>query len=231
MVYGVLLAGGSGTRLGLPTPKQFLKLGTQTLLEISLDKFLACEHFKSIVVVVPGKWSEQSQKILEKYDLNSVQICIGGKSRQESLYHGLVALKNQFDISDNDIVVTHDVARPFVTLRMIEDNIKICRKCGAADTVVPVVDTIVRSLNKENIHSVPVRSELYLGRTPQTFYINQFISIYQTLTDAYLENVTDAARILIDHGVNVGLVDGDYSNLKVTTQFDLAVAKMLMSLE
>lgn len=229
MNYGVLLAGGMGTRLGLPTPKQFLKLGNKTLLEHTVEKFSVAPDLVHTVVVVPEAWYEQSKAIIDSLNLSNISICTGGKSRQESLYKGLLSISKKYDVRNDDIAVSHDVARPFVTYQMISDNIKICKKYGAADTVIPTADTIVESVNHEDISSVPIRQNMYLGQTPQTFYIKQFIEIYESLTPEYLENVTDAARILKDHGVRVGLAKGDSSNMKVTTLFDLQIANSILN--
>lgn len=229
MNYGVLLAGGMGTRLGLPTPKQFLKLGEKTLLQHTIEKFVASSDISFIVVVVPVAWFEQSLEILNQMNLSNVAICTGGETRQESLYKGLLWLREKFQITDSDLVVSHDVARPFVTLNMIRENIEVCQRFGAADTVVPSADTIVESKDGLQISSVPVRKNMYLGQTPQTFYVNSFISIYKRLDKDYLDKVTDAAKILRDNGIHVGLVKGDVSNMKITTLFDLKIAEAVIS--
>ena len=228
MIYGVLLAGGMGTRLGLPIPKQFLKLGNHTLLEHTVQKFAFNEDIAYTIVVVPENWYEQSCDIIKKLNLSNVALCIGGSTRQESLYKGLLWLKEHFNLGKADIAVSHDVARPFVTTRMIRENIDVCQRFGAADTVIPSPDTIVKSKDKEKISEVPVREEMYLGQTPQTFHIMQFIEIYKKLSPEYLSEVTDAARILADHNVAVGLVQGEVSNMKITTMFDLNVANSIL---
>lgn len=230
MIYAVLLAGGMGTRLGLPIPKQFVKLGDRTLLEHTTEKFVLDENIAYTVVVVPEAWYQQSYELVHKMNLPNLSLCIGGNSRQESLYKGLIWLTENFPIDDEDIVVSHDVARPFVTSRMIRENITVCQSHGAADTVIPSPDTIVQSKNKVTISNVPVREEMYLGQTPQTFYIKKFVNIFENLTPEYLSQVTDAARILADHDVSVGLVNGDVSNMKITTMFDLNVANSILKL-
>lgn len=229
MNYGVLLAGGMGTRLGLSTPKQFLQLGDKTLLEHSVEKFVVCPDIKHTVVVVPEAWHDQSQEIVNKLGLENISLCLGGHSRQESLFKGVSYLNERFEIDTKDIAVSHDVARPFITTDMIYQSIKVCQEFGAADTVVPSADTIVESINGKSISNVPVRQNMFLGQTPQTFFIKQFIAIYMKLSDEYLSKVTDAARILNDHGVNVGLVPGDISNLKITTLFDLKIANAILN--
>ena len=109
------------------------------------------------------------------------------------MYKGLLWLKEHFNLGKADIAVSHDVARPFVTTRMIRENIDVCQRFGAADTVIPSPDTIVKSKDKEKISEVPVREEMYLGQTPQTFHITQFIEIYKKLSPEYLSEVTDAS--------------------------------------
>lgn len=228
MVYAILLAGGMGTRLGLPVPKQFLKIGSQTLLEHTVQKFVFNEQISHTVVVVPENWYSQSEEIIKKHHFSNLSICVGGDTRQESLYKGLIWLRQNFAVTDADIAVSHDVARPFVTARMIKENIEVCQLYGAADTVVSSPDTIVRSTDRKIILEVPVREEMYLGQTPQTFFINNFIEIYEKLPSDYLTKVTDAARILSDHDVTVGLVSGDVSNMKITTLFDLNLANSIL---
>lgn len=229
MNYGVLLAGGMGTRLGLPTPKQFLKLGGKTLLQHTVEKFISCPEISYTVVVVPQAWMEHSSLIIKNMNVSNVAICEGGSSRQASLHSGLIWLKNNFKIESSDIAVSHDVARPFVSLEMIRENINVCQLHGAADTIIPATDTIVESINGNIISDVPIRKHMYLGQTPQTFFIEQFVSIYNKLDDDYLDSVTDAAKILNDHSVNVGLVKGDVSNMKITTLFDFKIAEALLS--
>lgn len=229
MVYAVLLAGGIGTRLGLPTPKQFLKLGGKTLLQHTVEKFVSCPEIRFTVVVVPQAWLEHSSQIIKNLSVENVAICEGGSTRQSSLNNGLLWLKEHFHIDTSDIAVSHDVARPFISLEMIRENINVCQLRGAADTVIPASDTIVESKDGEFISDVPIRKNMYLGQTPQTFFIEQFMSIYKTLDSQYLESVTDAAKILTDHGVPVGLVKGDVSNMKITTLHDLKIAEALLS--
>ena len=228
-VYAILLAGGVGTRLGLPIPKQFAKLGNRTIFEHTIEKFACCSQIDYTVVVVPQQWKEQSTDLLKHSQDQNVSICTGGETRQQSLYNGLIWLKEKFSITNDDIAISHDIARPFVTTRMIQDNISVCKQYGAADTVIPATDTIVCSIDNSTITNVPNRSEMFLGQTPQTFHINQFLDIYSALPLSYITKVTDAARILSDNNVKVGLVNGDVSNIKITSMFDLGVANYILN--
>lgn len=229
MNYGVLLAGGSGTRLkSASIPKQFIVLGNASLLEHAVDKFLVANCIDKIVVVVPEIWLSHAQDLLKAEIYKDVLICTGGKTRQESLYKGLKFLASKFDITTRDKVVSHDVARPFVTLRIIEDNIKALDSFDAVDTVIPATDTIVNSIDHESVTSIPNRADMYQGQTPQSFYLNDYIQLFESLTKEYLDVVTDAARIFAEHGKKVGLVKGEEFNIKITTDYDLSIANYLL---
>jgi len=157
-----------------------------------------------------------------------VFVCEGGKTRQESLYRALKFISQEFNADADDIVVSHDVARPFVTLRIIEDNISGCNEADAVDTVVPAIDTIVQSENGDFITNVPDRAQMYQGQTPQTFRLGKYVEIYETLSEEYLSHVTDAARILAENGCRVKLVQGELFNMKITTEFDFGLAEYLL---
>ena len=89
----------------------------------------------------------------------------------------------EFSFDDDSVIVTHDAVRPFVTHRIIDENIEAAKKYGACDTVIPATDTIVRSEDSENVSSIPTRSELYQGQTPQSFRIKELESVLNSLTE------------------------------------------------
>ena len=125
-------------------------------------------------------------------------------------------------------MVTHDSVRPFITLRMIQDNIELAKKHDAVDTVVEAVDTIVESTNGQFITDIPNRAHLYQGQTPQTFRCKDFIDLYGSLSEEEKEILTDACKIFVIKGKNVALAKGEYSNLKITTVTDLKIAKSMI---
>ena len=124
--------------------------------------------------------------------------------------------------------MTHDSVRPFITLRMIQDNIALAQKHDAVDTVVEAVDTIVESTNGKFITDIPNRAHLYQGQTPQTFRCKDFIDLYGSLSAEEKEILTDACKIFVIKGKDVALAKGEYSNLKITTVTDLKIAKSMI---
>ena len=134
-------------------------------------------------------------------------------------------------VDDDTIILTHDSVRPFVTHRIIEENIRYALEYGACDTAVAATDTIVQSEDGKVISSVPDRSKMYQGQTPQTFRLKKLKSLYESLTDEEKKILTDAAKIFVMKGEDVYLVEGEVSNIKITYPYDLRVAETLIQSE
>nr|MCR5257852.1 D-ribitol-5-phosphate cytidylyltransferase [Desulfovibrio sp.] len=181
-----------------------------------------------IVVAAPAIWLSHTRDILSDLRFSGVHVCEGGRTRQESLYKAVKYIEGAFPQHNDDIVVSHDIARPFVTLRIIQENIAALKLYDAVDTVIPATDTIVESSDGAVISCIPDRTRMYQGQTPQTFYRRDYVRIYETMDAVYLERVTDAARILQENGLKVGLVQGDVFNIKITTEYDLRIASYLL---
>ena len=131
-------------------------------------------------------------------------------------------------MTDKDIIVTHDAVRPFVNQRILDDNIKLAKKFNAVDTVVPAIDTIVYSKDGKLITEIPDRKECYQGQTPQTFNVKKLMELFESLTKKEKEILTDGCKIFSLKGENVGLVDGEIYNIKLTTLYDLKIARAII---
>lgn len=166
MNFAVLLAAGSGTRMKTSTiPKQFLELAGEPILRLTVDKFLACPRIDNIVVAAPAIWTSHTRDLLRDERFRDVAICEGGHSRQDSLYKAVKYIESVFTVSNDDIIISHDVVRSFVTLRIIEDNINALRDYDAANTVIPSTDTIVESNDHKTIDRIQDRCRMYQGQT------------------------------------------------------------------
>lgn len=228
MVYAVVLAAGLGLRMkGSKVPKQFLMLGTQPIIAHTVDKFSIVPEISKIIIVVSEPWLEHSKAIFkDKEYLSRLEFCIGGNSRQESLYNACKHIVSKSG-DQGDYIISHDAVRPFVSIDVIKKNIDV--RFGvdvACDTVVKATDTIVRSEDGHFIHSIPDRNFLYQGQTPQSFVCEDYIRAYEKIGEK--ESVTDAAKLLQLTGVKVALVEGEPSNIKITTDYDLSYAQFLM---
>ena len=141
---------------------------------------------------------------------------------------GIRYIEKEFGLNDDDVIVTHDAVRPFLTHRIINDNIDSALEFGACDTVVPAFDTIVKSVDGDVISDIPRRDFMYQGQTPQSFNIKELVSLYNSLTNEEKEVLTDAAKIFVVKGKNVKLVQGEVFNMKITTPYDLKLANALV---
>lgn len=232
MIYAGILAGGTGTRMGISNmPKQFLDLGNKPIIIHTIEKFLLEPEIEKIVVGVHEDWISHAEDLVEEYIStfkDRIIIVSGGSDRNTTIENIIKAINDYKELTDEDIVITHDSVRPFITLRIIKDNIRLAKECDAVDTVVEAVDTIVESTNGEYITNIPNRAHYYQGQTPQSFRCKDFLSLYNSLTSEEKQILTDACKIFVIKGKKVALAKGEYSNLKITTVTDLKIAKSML---
>jgi D-ribitol-5-phosphate cytidylyltransferase len=229
MNIGIVLAGGQGTRMGMETPKQFIDVYGKPVVIHTLENFDIHPEIDAIAVVCVKEWQEDLKILIRKFELNKVKWIIdGGKTRQESTLNALNALEEV--LKPEDIVVIHDSARPLITNRIISDNIKGAMAFGAVDTVIPATDTIVKSINGDIISDVPVRKELFMGQTPQSFKFSIIKEAHETALKNNIDNATDDCQLILNTGKPVHLIAGDKLNFKITTQDDLLLLKAIVKL-
>lgn len=231
MVFGVILAGGVGSRMGnAEKPKQFLKIGDKPILLHTLEKFYINPNFEKILVLCPAQWVEHTKNLIRKElkTAENVVVLTGGDTRNETIMNAIAYIEEQYGLEDDTIIVTHDSVRPFVTHRIIEDNIRYAKKYGACDTVIPATDTIVESADNTVITNIPDRSKMYQGQTPQSFQAKKLKEYYCSLSEEEKEILTDAAKIFVMKGDPVHLVQGEVFNIKITYPYDLKVAETLI---
>ncbi|RBQ22780.1 2-C-methyl-D-erythritol 4-phosphate cytidylyltransferase [Candidatus Methanobinarius endosymbioticus] len=231
MIFVAILAGGTGTRMGnMDKPKQFLLLGDKPIIIHTIEKFLINEKFEEIIVLSPKQWISHTEDLILKYipNSNKVKVIEGGKLRNDTIMNAINYIDNKPDIKEEDIIVTHDSVRPFITHRIIEENIKYAKEYGACDTVIPATDTIVESTDGNFIKSVPNRENMYQGQTPQSFNIIKLKQLYNNVSEKEKEILTDACKIFSINNEKVFLVQGEVSNIKITYPHDLKVATSIL---
>ncbi len=232
--YGVVLAGGIGSRMGnVEKPKQFLELKGKPIIIHTIEKFVIHPGFEKILVLSPKAWVGYTRDIVRKYVplADRIEVLEGGATRNETIMNAIRYIEAAGDLDDETVIVTHDSVRPFLNHRIIEENIRYAREYGACDTVMPATDTIVESTDGEAITSIPNRKFMYQGQTPQSFLAKKLKEEYEALTDEEREILTDACKIMVLKGHHVHLVQGEVSNIKITYPYDITVAKALLGLE
>jgi len=231
MVFAVILAGGSGTRMGnSETPKQYMKLAGKPVIIHTLEKFFVNPRIDHILVLTPKAWVSHTANMVKEFlgETDRVTVLEGGATRNGTLSNAVSYITEHFGEEDDTILVTHDAVRPFLTRRIINENIDAALESGACDTVVPASDTIVRSADGDVISEIPPRAELYQGQTPQSFNCKKLRTLMESLTPEEEKTLTDACKIFVLKGEPVKLVRGEPSNIKLTVPFDMKLAATML---
>ena len=232
MIFGGILAGGTGSRMNISDmPKQFLNLGDKPIIIHTLEKFLVCPQIDYIYIGVHENWLLHMEDLIEKYikiKKESIRVVAGGEDRNSTIMNIIAAIEKDFGESDENYIVTHDSVRPFITARILKDNVDAVLKYKACDTVVSAVDTIVMSEDGNVISEIPDRKKMYQGQTPQSFQINLLKALYAKLSDEEKSILTDACKICVVRQTPVYLVEGENSNLKITTVSDYKIAQAMV---
>ena len=213
----IILAAGQSRRLGLGKNKILLSIQGKPLLFYSLTTFLEIDEIDSVVVVAHQDELEEIRALsLEIETDKEILVCTGGKSRQESVYQGLLALKNH----NIDKVLVHDGARPFISADVIYRVIEKIQPDVAVLCAVKVVDSLREVDEERNVVSTVDREKIYAVQTPQGFIYKELFEKHQEATDISL---TDDAQLFSKQII----VLGDYRNQKVTTIEDWEMIKAM----
>ena len=218
----ILLASGSGARIGADVPKQFLQINAKYLFEYSLKTFNDHVNIDEIVIVCHPSYVEVVKNIIKKNSYNKVRrVVVGGETRQESVYNGLFSIA-----SDDANVFIHDAARPFVTNEMINRLIRALESNVAVSTVMPATDTMYVLNDVALVEDIPDRKKLFRVQTPQAFYINTIKKAHYLAQKEKLKMATDDCSLVLHYGLaSISTVEGDDVAFKVTTPVDLLFAK------
>jgi len=215
----IITAGGSGTRMGVSTPKQFLLLNNKPLLWYTLNAFYEAFSDISIILVLPSDYLSQGKELVAEMGKEDfVSIVAGGQTRFHSV-------KNGVDLLDMEsIVFVHDGVRCLVTPNLIRACYEQASKLGSAIPVVSATDSI-RIVDMNSGHSAIDRNLVKIVQTPQTFKSELLISAFN---QAYQDSFTDEATVVEYSGIKTFLIEGDYDNLKITRPVDLLLAESIL---
>ncbi len=228
MNIAVLLAGGSGRRMGGPEPKQFIQVAGCTILEHSIRAFSSHSGIDEIVIVSHADFIDRVTEIAKPYP-KVKHIVPGGKERYDSTLNALAAIKDSGNT--NVSVLIHDAVRCLVSQRIISDCLNALKEYAAVDVAIPCTDTICEVDSKGQIVRIPQRNMLRNVQTPQCFH-------FETIEQAYAIGLKDPNFVTTDDcGVvhrylpdtPIYVVDGDSTNIKITYPEDLILAEKILS--
>jgi 2-C-methyl-D-erythritol 4-phosphate cytidylyltransferase len=216
--YAVIVAAGSGIRMGSTLPKQFLLIHNKPILWYTLHTFLKSYKDIHIILVLPEEYYETGLAVCEEMNtVNPIRAVVGGDTRFHSVQKGLSL------IDEESIVFIHDAVRCLLSPSLIHHCFEETLKFGSAIPCVDARDS-VRLVHATGHKSIK-RSEIKLVQTPQTFQSSILLPAYNT---DYQEEFTDDASVVEAAGYEVHLVDGESNNIKITTPLDLAIADELL---
>ena len=221
-----ILAGGTGSRVGGDTPKQFLPLGDgRSVLEHSVDAFENCHFIDEIVVVIHPDWMNEAQEIVRKNEWRKVKHVIGGgKERWESSWNA-IALYLKADKKDPDTFYWfHDAARPYVSQDILNRVAEGLKNHLAVTVAVPVTDTLYKVESGElKVERIPNRKLFMRAQTPQAFHYLVIGPAYMRAIEKGKIKATDDVGILMEYNpeVEVYIVEGEEANKKITYPEDL----------
>ena len=217
--YAVIVAGGSGSRMNNPTPKQFLLLQGKPVLYYTINSFLQAYNNLEVILVLPEDHISAGQEIIDAFfDKNRIKIAIGGRTRFHSVQNGLKL------VEEESIVFVHDAVRCLVTVQLIQRCYEAAMENGSAIPVTECKDSI-RFVSADGNEPLQ-RSSVKLVQTPQTFHSKILLPAYQI---DYKDKFTDEATVVEAFGLKVKLVEGDENNLKITNPVDLVIAEQILN--
>ncbi|MBQ1251515.1 MAG: 2-C-methyl-D-erythritol 4-phosphate cytidylyltransferase [Firmicutes bacterium] len=232
MIYAAILAGGVGSRMqNGDLPKQFMEIGGKPILIHTIEAFLRCDAIDHIVVAVTKGWLDYAEDLTERYfgEDERLSVTVGGSDRLGSLVCACAALSAKFAVTEEDILLTHDGARPFVTAETIGENIALMADYDCVTTAVPAIDTILVSENGADVQAIPDRKTMFAVQTPQTFRVTELITAIDSLTEEEKSSLTDGAKIYLLKGKSVGIAKGGAENIKITEPKDIAIGEAILN--
>ena len=226
MVYALIVAAGRGVRLNDAVRKQYIPLGSRSILGNTLLAIKACDRIDEIILVVPeGDFEICENDILVPLAFQrKVHMVAGGPERQDSVYRGLLAVENK-----NSIVLIHDGVRPFVNAEQLAACIAEAQQSGACLLGIPAYDTLKHIDDSGYIEHTLKREKVWLAQTPQAFRYDVIIDAHENARrEGFIG--TDDASLVERLGGAVKVIPGSKLNIKITTREDLTLARAIFSL-
>ena len=223
-VSAIIVAAGQSRRMGGDTSKQFILIDGVPVIVRTLKAFEIAERIREVVIAARQEDIPQMYALIQDYEITKVkQIITGGETRQESVFHAIAQVDEQADF-----LAIHDGARPLIRPQEIDLAVSAAMEHGAAALGVPVKDTVKRVDADGKIVDTPDRSMLWAVQTPQVFSRALYLrAAEQAGEDA--AQLTDDCQLIEAINCKVYMTEGDYTNIKITTPEDIAIAEILLA--
>ncbi len=217
--YAVIVAGGSGERMGSAMPKQFLQIQQKTILWYSVKAFLSSYPDMHIILVLPEEYIQKGKdSVADLSPLYPIQLITGGKTRFASVKNGLQL------VNEPAVIFVHDAVRCMVSTQLIQKCFEQTLEKGSAVPAIAATDSI--RMIEGNTHRVADRNLIRIIQTPQTFKSTLLLPAFEM---DYRDAFTDEATVVEASGKNIELIEGEYENIKITRPTDLLIAEKIIA--
>ncbi|TRY85682.1 hypothetical protein DNTS_013267 [Danionella cerebrum] len=227
----VLPAGGSGERMGLPTPKQFCSILNRPLISYTVQAFERLSWIGTIVVVVPKENHDLMLDIVQKFNHTKVTVVNGGSTRHRSIFNGLQVFSNITDslMPKPKVIIIHDAVRPFVEEDLLLKITLAAKEQGASGAIRPLVSTVIATTSENFLDHSLERTKYRASEMPQGFLYDIIFQAYQQCSEFDFEFGTECLHLALQYcGTNAKLIDGPPTLWKVTYKRDLAAAEAII---
>lgn len=229
MNIALLIAGGSGNRMGQDIPKQFIHVDNCPIIVHTMRCFQTHPDIDAIAVVCLNGWDTVLRSYANQFSISKLKwIFQGGKTGMESIHNGIYGLR-EAGCGDEDLVLIHDSVRPLLSQEIISSNIAVCKAYGYAITGIQCREAILESEDGFTTHSSIPRDRLIRTQTPQTFRLGNIIKVHEEAKEkGQTDSVASCTLVAEVGGKEMHIVPGSEKNIKVTTVEDIEILKALM---
>lgn len=235
MVTALLLSGGTGTRMGVEKPKQYIEVNGRPIISYCLERLLLHEGIDAVQIVADKAWHETILKCMERLQGDRHDgagsegrergiskfrgFSVPGENRQLSILHGLEDIGKY--AADSDYVLIHDAARPLLSAALITGCLKAAEEHEGALPVLPMKDTVYFSEDGERITSLLERSRIFAGQAPEAFLFGKYVEANRALLPERIFEINGSTEPAVMAGMDIAMIPGDEKNFKITTMADL----------
>jgi 2-C-methyl-D-erythritol 4-phosphate cytidylyltransferase len=232
MNIALIIAGGSGNRMGQDIPKQFMHVGNCPIIIHTMAAFQQHADVNAIAVVCLAGWETVLQSYANQFCIDKLRwIFPGGSNGQESIHNGIYGLR-EAGCADDDLVLIHDAVRPLLSQDIISSNIATCKKYGYAITGIRCREAILESDDGFCTRTSIPRDKLIRTQTPQTFRLGNIIAAHEEAAKRGITNSVASCTLIAELGEKeMHIVPGSEKNIKITTIEDLEILKALMNIK
>ena len=224
----LIIAGGTGARMGQDIPKQFLTVNDKPIIVYTMEAFENHPDIDGIVIACLDGWQKALEAFINQFNIRKIKkIVTAGKNGQDSIRNGVNAIADLYN--DDDIILVHDAIRPMLSGEVITSNIETCRAKGNAITVIPCMEAMLRSDDEVESTESILRNSLFRAQTPQTIRVGDMVKLHKEALKKGITNSVATCTLLLELGHKTYFAKGSELNIKITTLEDIKIFKALLA--